>query len=247
MVEWELPKLHTAVRFRSPAPLLVVLGLILLGSGCTPYLEPVGPGLSATTAGIYHRVEKGQTLWRIAKVYGLDVETLARANGLANAGQIEVGQRLLIPGATTALSVPGVPVAAPIGATPPVSGSAEDFLWPIRGRVMALFGTRTQQGPNKGIDIQAPEGVGVWAAAAGRVAFVDENLRGFGKTIILEHAEALSTVYTHLASIAVTAGQTVHQGQVIGVVGSTGRAAAPVLHFEVRRRHRPENPFYYLP
>jgi len=224
-----------------------VIGLVLLGAGCAPYLEPVGPGLSATAAGVYHRVEKGQTLWRIAKVYGVDIDTLARANGLANAGQIEVGQRLLIPGATTALSVPGVPVAAPIGTIPPVGTGAEDFLWPIRGRVVALFGIRTQQGPNKGIDIQAPEGTGVRAVASGRVAFVDENLRGFGKTIIVEHPEALSTVYTHLASIAVTLGQTVRQGQVIGAVGSTGRAAAPVLHFEVRRRHRPENPFYYLP
>ena len=225
----------------------MMVGLALVGSGCTPYLEPAGPGLSTTSAGVYHRVEKGQTLWRIAKVYGLDVETLARANGLASAGQIEVGQRLLIPGATASRSVSGTPVAAPIGATPSVGVGTEDILWPVRGRVVALFGTRTPQGPNRGIDIQAPRGTQVRAAASGRVAFVDENLRGFGKTIILEHAEALSTVYTYLASIAVSAGQTVRQGQVIGVVGSTGRAAAPALHFEVRRRHRPENPFYYLP
>jgi len=223
---------------------------VVVLAGCAPYIEAGGPAVGPTPSmglpGVYHRVERGQTVWRIAQVYGVELGTLVAANRLADAGRIEVGQRLFIPGARDVLPVPVLaqrPGDGPAGGT--VLG--EDFIWPVHGRVRTFFGIRTHHGPNRGIDIQTPEGTQVRAARSGRVAFLDQHLRGFGKTVILDHGGALSTVYTHLASIAVTAGQPVHQGQVIGVVGSTGRATVPSLHFEVRRHHRPENPFYYLP
>ena len=152
-------------------------------------------------------------------------------------------------GATQALSIPAPAPPGPGAPDDSSSGAVvgEEFIWPVRGRVIAFFGTRTSHGPNKGVDIQAPEGTEVRAARSGRIVFRDDNLRGFGKTVILDHGEALSTIYAHLASMTIAAGHVVRQGQVIGLVGSTGRAAAPVLHFEIRRQHRPENPFYYLP
>ena len=122
----------------------------------------------------------------------------------------------------------------------------EDFIWPVRGQVVSVFGSQTPQGPNKGVNIGAQEGTGVIAARSGRVSFLDENLKGYGKTVIIDHGDQLSTVYTHLSSIGVGVGDSVRQGQSIGTVGSTGRAAAPFLHFEIRRRHRAENPFYFL-
>ena len=229
------------------------LSLVTVLAGCAPYLEagrPVaGPGMVPSVPGVYHRVEKGQTLWRISKVYGVELDTLAAANRLTDAGRIEVGQQLFIPGATSVRRVTASVPAA--GGHAPVAFEAmdpsEDFIWPVRGRVIAPFGVRTELGPNKGINVQAPEGTLVRVARSGRVTFVDENLRGFGKTLILDHGEELSTVYAHLNTIAVTVGQVVRRGEVLGTVGSTGRAPTPFLHFEVRRRHRPENPFYYLP
>lgn len=234
-----------------PTIFLLTLLLPTVLSGCTPYMAAgSAPGMiPPAVPGVYHRVERGQTLWRIAKTYGVDLEALVSANRLADARRIEVGQQLLIPGATKARVIPGAGLVP--GPQVAISGDwvvpGEDFTWPARGRVVSLFGARTDHGPNKGIDIQAPEGTEVRAARSGRVSFVDENLRGFGKTVIIDHGEALSTVYTHLAVQAVQAGQAVRQGEVIGSVGSTGRAMNPFLHFEVRRRHRAENPFYYLP
>jgi len=226
------------------------VALVVVLAGCAPYLEAgrpaAGPASVMGVPGVYHRVERGQTVWRIAQVYGVGLDTLVAANRLADAGRVEVGQRLFIPGARDVLPVL-VPAQRP--GDGPVGGTVlgEDFIWPVRGRVQTFFGVRTHHGPNRGIDIQAPEGAQVRAARSGRVTFLNQHLRGFGQTVILDHGDALSTVYAHLASITVTAGQPVRQGQVIGVVGSTGRATAPSLHFEVRRRHRPENPFYYLP
>src|SRR3989338_1433482 len=91
MVEWELPKLHTAVRFRSPALLVVLLWTV---AGCAPYLTAAGGGPSGaippSAPGVYHRVERGETVWRIAKAYGVELEALAAANRLADARRIEV-------------------------------------------------------------------------------------------------------------------------------------------------------------
>lgn len=296
MAEWELPKLHTAVRFRSPAliakastaipltkgcrqngvdkrvltgrcrlstpwcqhlganTLVPTLFLSTVLAGCTPYLEagrpPGGPGLPPPAPGVYHRVERGQTLWRIAKTYGVELEQLVAANRLADAGRLDVGEQVFIPGATGVLGIPaagGPPTEGGVVAPPGVFGGGEDFAWPVRGRVATPFGGRTPHGPNKGLDLFAPEGTPVVAARSGQVAFVDEHLRGFGKTVIVEHGDGLSTVYTHLQAIRVARGQWVRQGEPLGTVGSTGRAPGPFLHFEVRRRHRPDNPFYYLP
>ena len=248
MVEWELPKLHTAVRFRSPALLVVLLWTV---AGCAPYLTAAGGGPSGaippSAPGVYHRVERGETVWRIAKAYGVELEALAAANRLADARRIEVGQQIFIPGATKVAAVPPPASALPAAgvARVPMDGG-EDFIWPVRGRVIAYYGAGTSHGPNKGIDIQALAGTQVRAARSGRVVFLEENLRGFGKTVIVEHGDELTTVYTHLASLAITANQAVRQGDIIGLVGSTGRANAPFLHFEVRRRRRPENPYYFL-
>ncbi|MBI4227531.1 MAG: peptidoglycan DD-metalloendopeptidase family protein [Candidatus Omnitrophica bacterium] len=227
--------------------------------GCAPYFE-AGGGVAAPLAappqvsGIYHRVERGQTVWRIAKTYGVELEALVAANRLADARRVEVGQQLFIPGARRGDAPIGdtLPIGSvsPIGASPhpsPADGpEGDEFIWPVRGRVLAYYKAPTPHGPNKGIDIQAPAGVQVRAARAGRIVFLDENLRGFGKTVIVEHADELATVYAHLEAVAVVPQQTVRQGEIIGSVGSTGRATAPFLHFEVRRRHRPENPMYFL-
>lgn len=219
-------------------------------TGCAPYTAAagsVGAAVPPAKSGVYHRVERGQTVWRIARAYGVDLATLAAVNRLGDARRIEVGQQIFIPGAANAVDVtpPTAAIPAASVARVPIEGS-EDFIWPVRGRVIAYYGAGTPHGPNKGMDIQAPAGTQVLAARSGRVVFRDENLRGFGKTVIVEHGDELATVYTHLASLAVSADQIVHQGDIIGFVGSTGRANAPFLHFEVRRRHRPENPIYFL-
>ena len=121
------------------------------------------------------------------------------------------------------------------------------FVWPVRGRVISIFGTRRRGTVNKGIDIQAQPGEEVVAARAGQVSFVHESLPGFGKTIIIEHGGGFASVYAYVSEIFVRQGEQVAQRQQIARVGSTGRTEVPALHFEIRREQKPQNPLRYLP
>ena len=123
-------------------------------------------------------------------------------------------------------------------------------LWPVEGRVGSSFGER--QDPingegafHSGLDIDAPKGTPVRAAADGNVTDASMNA-GYGREIILNHGHDLLTVYGHLSAMAVVPGQHVIRGQVIGYVGQSGRATGPHLHYEVRVHNVPVNPHKYL-
>ena len=123
-------------------------------------------------------------------------------------------------------------------------------LWPLEGRVGSSFGER--QDPingegafHQGIDIDAPVGTPVRAAADGDVTVADMNA-GYGREIMLDHGHDVITLYGHLSAIAVVVGQHVLRGQVIGLVGQSGRATGPHLHYEVRLHNVPVNPHKYL-
>ncbi len=123
-------------------------------------------------------------------------------------------------------------------------------LWPVEGRLTSSFGERVDpfngEGAfHSGIDISVPYGTPVHAAADGIVTFA-EIMNGYGNLIDLDHGHGLSTRYGHLSGFAVTDGQHVHRGQVIGYVGATGRATSPHLHYEVRIQDVPVNPHKYL-
>ena len=123
-------------------------------------------------------------------------------------------------------------------------------MWPIEGRVGSSFGER--QDPingegafHSGLDIDAPYGTPVRAAADGDVTEAGMNA-GYGREIVLGHGHDVSTVYGHLSAIAVSTGQHVSRGQIIGYVGQSGRATGPHLHYEVRVHKIPVNPHKYL-
>jgi murein DD-endopeptidase MepM/ murein hydrolase activator NlpD len=123
-------------------------------------------------------------------------------------------------------------------------------LWPVEGRLGSGFGER--QDPingegafHPGIDIEAPSGTPVRAAGDGTVS--DARMgAGYGREVTLDHGHDVVTVYGHLSVIAVTPGERVTRGQVIGYVGQTGRATGPHLHYEVRVHMVPVNPHKYL-
>jgi murein DD-endopeptidase MepM/ murein hydrolase activator NlpD len=81
---------------------------------------------------------------------------------------------------------------------------------------------------------------------SGRVIFSEDKVRGFGKTVIIDHGDGIQTVYSHNSEILVKIGEDVRQGKPVAKVGSGGRGNSPYLHFEIRKRHKPQNPFYYL-
>ena len=226
---------------------ITVLVLALAGCAETPVIKqpkppaPVAIHAPVNKVGAYHRVVKGETLWRIAKDNGVDLETLVEANGLTNAGNIKVGQDILIPRKP---EQPGQPVT---NVTPLTAYSKEDFIWPVKGRIFSSFGEKRGSTPNKGVDIQARVGTVVVASRSGRVIFSEDKVRGFGKTVIIDHGDGIQTVYSHNSEILVNIGEDVRQGRPVAKVGSGGRENFPYLHFEIRKKHKPQNPYYYMP
>jgi murein DD-endopeptidase MepM/ murein hydrolase activator NlpD len=123
-------------------------------------------------------------------------------------------------------------------------------LWPVEGQVTASFGERIDpfngEGAfHSGVDIGSTYGAPVIAPADGVVVFSDQ-LGGYGRAIKIDHGHGISTRYGHLSGFAVTAGQAVHRGDVIGFIGSSGRSTGPHLHYEVRINDTPVNPYKYL-
>ena len=207
--------------------------LLALLPGCA-----TGPGYIGPTAtpGIYHEVERGQTLWYISKIYNVDLKRIAGANRLPDASKIEVGQLIFIPEVSK--------VAAKGERT---RGGFEGFIWPVKGTVVSYFGATSNMAKNKGIDIAARQGAAVLASRGGKVTFASERLKGYGKTVIVDHLDGFETVYAYNAQNLVDTNQRINQGDVIAKTGKTGRADRPMLHFEIRKKHKPQNPFYYLP
>jgi murein DD-endopeptidase MepM/ murein hydrolase activator NlpD len=196
-----------------------------------------------------HIVAHGQTLYSIARTYGVSVEEIAAANGLSRGEPLKTGERLVIPGVLRPLPVPeeGASVEpeppAPVagGPTAPSSGELD---WPLRGVLYAHFGKKGNE-PHDGIDLAAPTGTPVKTAGAGRVIYAGEQ-RGYGLIVIIEHTNGLVTVYAHNRDLRVKSGQVVRTSQVVATVGESGRTSGPHLHFEVRKDGTPMDPLRYL-
>ncbi len=118
------------------------------------------------------------------------------------------------------------------------SAFADGFIWPVRGIVSGVYGSQRilngkPRRPHLGIDIAAPAGTPVMAAARGTVTLAEPDLYFTGGTIIIDHGLGISSVYSHLSALLVRTGQAVNQGEAIGSVGSTGRSTGPHLDWRV--------------
>ena len=229
-------------------------GLLLMLAACgghkTSQTLPQPPVANPPSSGVYHTVRPGETLARIGRAYGVPHTELASVNGLRDPSRILVGQQLFIPGATRVLEVPpddGLALApldrAPAAARP---RDAPRLRWPlVAGVVTSTFGIR-HGNHHDGIDIAAPAGAAVRAAADGEVAFTGA-LPGYGNMLILRHVRGYVTVYAHTERHYAAEGTRVRCGQLIASVGRTGRATAPNLHFEVRKDNLAYDPLQFLP
>ena len=132
--------------------------------------------------------------------------------------------------------------AASGGSSAPPSSSG--LIWPCGGPITSPFGMRWGS-LHPGIDIGASSGTPIKAAASGVVLTAGYN-GGYGNLVVLDNGNGIATAYAHQSQIAVSVGQTVSQGQVIGYVGSTGFSTGPHLHFEVRVNGSPVDPMGYL-
>ncbi|HET7122238.1 MAG TPA: peptidoglycan DD-metalloendopeptidase family protein [Solirubrobacterales bacterium] len=141
------------------------------------------------------------------------------------------------------------------GSTPlpagPIQGGSGGMIWPVDGPVVSGFGSRTINGSyeyHPGIDIAVPEGTPIRAAATGTVSLQQSEAEsgGYGNYTCIDHGGGLSTCYAHQSSFAVSLGQSVSQGAIIGYTGCTGYCLGPHLHFEVRINGSVTDPMGYL-
>jgi murein DD-endopeptidase MepM/ murein hydrolase activator NlpD len=128
----------------------------------------------------------------------------------------------------------------------PSNGGVPSFRWPVKGRVIANFGAKTNGQQNDGIDLAVPEGTAVRAAEDGVVAYAGSELKGYGNLILVRHSNGFVTAYAHASEIMVKRNDQVRRGQVIAKAGQTGNVSAPQLHFEIRKGSSPVDPMQHL-
>ena len=132
--------------------------------------------------------------------------------------------------------------------TPPTAAAkALAFRWPVRGRVIGTFGSKPNGERNDGIDLAVPQGTEVRAAEDGVVAYAGNELKGYGKLVLIRHEDGYVTAYANASEILVKRNDHVHRGQVIAKSGETGGVQVPQLHFELRKGSTPVDPSQFLP
>jgi murein DD-endopeptidase MepM/ murein hydrolase activator NlpD len=211
-------------------------------SSADPHVEP---DLVGTT----HVVQKGETLYRIAKAYGVDPRELMDANGISDPKTLAPGQELFVPGAPRAVDVAPAPAGSAASREPepplPRRNPGAKLAWPLQGVLYRGYGVKQGQ-RHDGIDLSAPEGTLVRAAAPGEVIYTGTQ-SGYGVIVILRHADSLITLYAHNSAVLVKDGDRVDTGTPIAKVGQSGRTTGPHLHFEVREGTKPRDPIPFLP
>lgn len=236
MVEGQRKKRLHAVRIG------IALSAGLLLSGCftsAPTIPPLYHSQSALSGNRIYTVKRGDTIYGIARLYGVSSQRLMRINGIVNPRHLLVGNVLRIPAGHHS----GQAAGASLWDVPHAS---RQFRWPVTPpNVASGFGIRHGV-MHEGIDIDAPVGTPVHAADDGVVIY-SGWLHGYGNVVIIRHSGGYATVYGHDKINLVRKGQHVARGQVIGEVGMTGRATGPNLHFEVRHDDLAQNPLAYLP
>jgi len=183
---------------------------------------------------IVHKVQRGDALSTIARMYGTDIDTIRQNNNLTG-DRIFAGDELIITDYERG----------------PFSLSRNSLIWPVNGRITSNFGWRSH--PIKktrlfhnGLDIAVLTGTAVKAAASGEVVH-SGWMNGFGYTVIIDHGRGVETLYAHNSRVTVSRGTMVNKGQQVALSGNTGLSTGPHLHFGVLRNEEPLNPRNYLP
>jgi len=208
-------------------------------------VNTIRPGddlLILPVSGLQYTVRAGDTIAAIADRYDADADEIALFNGLSSSADLKAGSDIIIPGGAmpTAKSVKSAASGSKAKASAPASRSLP--------AVSGFFGNplpggRVSQGIHgyNGVDIAAPSGTPIYAAAGGSVVVAKNNDAyngGYGNYIVIDHGNGTQTLYAHMSSTAVSGGS-VSKGDLIGYVGNTGRSTGNHLHFEVRGAKNP--------
>jgi LysM repeat protein len=197
---------------------------------------------------IYHEVQSGETIEMIAAKYGQSVEAIARLNDLYPPYYLDEFQNLKIKtDKSLAQGVPpvrNIPQEEPL---PPAPKKSPEFIKPVDGTIISKFGENTANGVNKGINIAATAGTEVKASANGRVIYADYDATFGNLGMIKVDNKNIVIAYAHLEDILLAKGSVVKQGELVGYVGSTGKAGGkPQLHFAIREGKNAVDPVKYI-
>lgn len=221
--------------------IIFFLASMLLLSSCATVETPISksPSISTTSIapGTLHVIQNGETLWRISKKYNIDLEDIVKANKISDSANISTGQTIVIPKAEKKTSIPTTNFGP--------KETESDFIWPTKGKITTLFKQKNDSVSSKGIDIQTDTPKDVVASRKGNISFVG-TLIGYGKIIIIDHEDGYSTVYSGTSEIFVKDGDTVTQGFLIAKTGDPLKKGISILHFEIRKKHKAQNPLFYL-
>lgn len=211
------------------------LGLLSCSTGRSPTSTAPTPSV-----GTPHLVRPGETLAAIGRLYGVEWQTLARLNHLPEPNRLEVGQAIWIPSQVATVRRGVRSLAVPSRFVP--DGRLE---WPTAGVLSSGFGTRGGRF-HGGIDISGERGTPIVAADEGVVMFSGRGPDGYGNAVMLHHGGGLMTLYAHNERNVVRQGERVRRGQMVALMGDTGRASGTHVHFEVHQHGRLVDPLRWL-
>jgi len=183
--------------------------------------------------GVPYTVQRGDSLEKISARYEVSLENLLDANDLQT-DQIQPGQKLFIPGA----AISEYEYKKAMGTL---------FIYPTAGRLTSGFGYRSDpftgvRRMHYGVDLANRTGTIVKSTMAGRVVAVGNQLRGYGKYVVIKHNHGYQSLYGHLSTIEVRQNQYISQGQRLGLMGNSGRSTGSHLHFSLYKNNVPVNP-----
>lgn len=223
-----------------------------------------------TGYGIYHRVAPGETFDSICQAYNISRATVARINNISDPSSVSPGDALYIPGASvridsTRFAASERPAESRYNDVrtddgrqnetrtemsekrkEPLTGRKVSFVWPVKGEVLSGFGKNGAE-LHDGIDIKSDAGNPIRAAAAGRVIYSGNEIKGYGNMVIIKHEGRYSSVYAHNRSNVVKKGTFVKSGEVIAYVGESGKIGTAAVHFEIREGKVAIDPLTLLP
>ncbi len=208
-------------------------------------------GAPQQQVGTSYIVRPGDTLYSISRRSGVPVSAIARQNGLNAPYRLSVGTQLSIPSGGVASVIPQKTtqsIARSVSYKKPAPSNEPKamFDWPVKGAIIGSYGAGELGRRNDGINIAAPVGTPIRAAADGEVVYRGAEVDGYGNLLLIKHRDDFVTAYAHTDVILVRKGQKVRQGQVIAKVGQSGAAKEPQLHFEIRQNLKSVDPIALL-
>ena len=209
-----------------------------------------------------HKVESGETIYSIARLYDVSVTSLAKLNRLDAEFTIYIGQALFVPikpkkpnpkksevkSAGKTLLQNSRKYTQELVKKENFSSSNDSFIRPVNGKIISKYNPNSEKQKNQGIDFQVTPGSPVFAAAEGSIALITDNTENFGKIVLIRHENNFISIYGRVAQVRVKKNELVKKGQKIGSMPKEKKDGKnfSILHFELRKGTKSVNPENYF-